>query len=76
MGKLSEGTIWPKVALACVALSLLLHLIAMGTPHWAKSDEGRVERKEHIGLWRYCTYPVGGGQACGDFIDIIVGGQT
>ncbi|ELU12940.1 hypothetical protein CAPTEDRAFT_198743 [Capitella teleta] len=64
---------FPKVAFGCLALALLLHLIAMGAPQWARSDLNKMDRKEHIGLWRYCTYPYGGGEACGDFVDIIVG---
>lgn len=66
---------FPKVAFGCLALALLLHLIAMGAPQWARSDLNKMDRKEHIGLWRYCTYPYGGGEACGDFVDIIVGGM-
>jgi len=72
-GKLGDSSVWPKVALVCLGISLLMHLVAMGAPHWAKSDTSKIDREEHIGLWRYCTYPVGGGQACSDFIDIIVG---
>lgn len=73
MGKLGESSLWPKVALGLLGLSLLLHFIAMGAPQWAKTDESQVKRKEHIGLWRYCTYPIGGGEACNEFVDIIVG---
>jgi hypothetical protein len=75
MRQLGESSIFPKVAFGCLALSLLLHFIAMGAPQWARADQNKMERKEHIGLWRFCTYPYGGGEACSDFVDIIVGGK-
>lgn len=70
---LLEGSIWPKVTLVTLAIAFLFYLIAFGAPTWCKTDESEVKSKEHIGLWKYCTYPVGGGQSCDDFIDIIVG---
>lgn len=76
MGKLGESSVWPKVALGLLGLALLIHFVAMGAPQWARSDASETGRKEHIGLWRFCTYPYGGGEACSDFVDIIVGGMS
>lgn len=76
MGAIDRGSgLLPKVAAIILVIALLLHLIALGAPNWAKTDESQTERKEHIGLWKYCTYPVGGGQSCDDFVNIITGGQ-
>lgn len=74
MGQGGESSLFPKVAFGLLCLALLLHFIAMGAPQWARSLPDR-ERKDHIGLWRYCSYPIGGGESCGDFVDIIVGGM-
>ena len=71
-----EGSKWPKIAALLMFIALLFHLISFGAPHWAKTNESRTPRKEHIGLWRYCTYPIGGGETCSDFIDIITGGES
>jgi ubiquitin carboxyl-terminal hydrolase 34 len=56
-----------------LAIAFLFHLIALGAPWWARSDMQQTDRAEHIGLWRYCSSPVGGGEACGDFVEIITG---
>lgn len=74
MGAIDKGSgLLPKVAALLLVIALLFHLIAIGAPNWAKTDESQTDRKEHIGLWRYCTYPVGGGQSCDDFVNIITG---
>lgn len=72
MGKL-EGTVWPKVAVILLLIAFLLHLIALGAPQWARSDESKVVLKATIGLWRECTYPATGGHSCTDFVDLIKG---
>ncbi len=71
--KLGEGSLWIKLAALCIGLTFLLFLVAMGAPNWAKSDPRFTDREETIGLWRYCTRPVGGGQVCDQFVDIITG---
>lgn len=68
-----EGSIFPKVAALLLVVVLLFHLISFGAPHWAKTDDNKSARREHIGLWRFCTYPIGGGESCSDFINIITG---
>jgi uncharacterized membrane protein len=68
-----EGSKWPMVAAILLVVALLFHLISFGAPHWAKTNEDKTARQEHIGLWRYCTYPIGGGETCSDFIDVISG---
>lgn len=73
---LRDGSYSPKIAAFLLIVGLLFHLISFGAPHWAKTNENRANRKEHIGLWRYCTYPIGGGETCSDFIDIITGGEA
>ena len=72
-GAATEGSKWPKVAFILLLVALLFHLISFGAPHWA-STNSNAQRREHIGLWRYCAYPIGGGETCSDFIDIITGG--
>ncbi|KAI0227890.1 hypothetical protein LSAT2_021601 [Lamellibrachia satsuma] len=62
---------WAKLSCILLVLTLLLHLICFSVPHWAKTNEYRTERREHIGLWRYCTYPINGHEKCDDFINII-----
>lgn len=61
-----------KIAALVMCLTFILHLVSMGAAHWAKSDD-TVQRREHIGLWRFCTETIGGGTKCDRFIDIIVG---
>ena len=56
-------------------LALFLHFISMGAADWAKADPDLTNRKEHIGLWRYCVDAIGGGTECNAFIDIVVGGM-
>eukprot|EP00923_Selenidium_pygospionis_P026026 GHVN01046111.1.p1 GENE.GHVN01046111.1~~GHVN01046111.1.p1 ORF type:complete len:211 (-),score=18.15 GHVN01046111.1:246-824(-) len=67
-----EGSMWPKISFVLLIVALLFHLISFGAPHWAQTNSNAM-RREHIGLWRYCTYPIGGGETCSDFIDIITG---
>lgn len=72
MGVADKGSgLLPKVATMLLIIALLLHLIAIASTNWAKTDESLVDRKEHFGLWRYCTYPYGGGESCDDFVNII-----
>ena len=70
---IKDGSVWPKIATIVLLVAFLLYLISFGAPHWSKSKD--TSRDEHIGLWRYCVYPYGGGQSCNDFIDIITGGK-
>ena len=63
------------ISVGLLAIAFLFHLIAISAPHWASTDLSRTERAEHIGLWKYCTYPYGGGETCHDFVDIIYGGK-
>jgi len=69
------GSMFPKIATILLAIAFLLHLIAIGSSWWARADPSRSDRVEHIGLWKYCADPIGGGEACNDFVDIIYGGQ-
>ena len=64
----TSGAPWMKGALVCLGVGLLLHLIAFGTPHWAKTDTSKVERNEFFGMWQYCTKPTNGRVVCQDFI--------
>ena len=76
MASLKEGSIWPKIGVCILLFAFLLYLISFGSPHWARTIESKATRKEHLGLWRYCTYPEGyGGDTCNDFIDVIRGGN-
>lgn len=68
-----ETGLLPKVAAVCLVVALILHLVAIAAPNWAKTNDNETDRKEHIGLWKYCTYPYGGGQSCDDFVNIITG---
>jgi ubiquitin carboxyl-terminal hydrolase 34 len=70
MGK-GDPSIYPKVATALLGIAFILHLIAIGAPWWATAPMD--QRTEHIGLWKYCTLPEGGGESCNDFVDIIYG---
>ena len=72
-----SGSMFPKIATILLTIAFLLHLIAIGSNWWARSDMNRTERNEHMGLWRYCANPVNGvgGEACDDFVNIIYGGS-
>ena len=75
MAGLKEGSIWPKIGVLILLFAFLLYLISFGSPHWARTVESEATRREHLGLWRHCTYPEGyGGDTCNDFIDVIRGG--
>ena len=65
----------PKIGLIILLLAFLLFLIGYGSPHWCQSDPRRTNRREHIGLWKFCTYPYGSDETCSDFVDIIIGGK-
>jgi hypothetical protein len=71
-GSSGSGTLL-KFATVLLIIAFLLHLIAIGAPNWASTDATEAGREEHLGLWKYCTYPYGGGESCNDFVDIIVG---
>ncbi|ESO01774.1 hypothetical protein HELRODRAFT_188474 [Helobdella robusta] len=69
-----EGhNIFKLATVACLFVAMLFHLIAIASPNWASADLTRTDRAEHIGLWKFCTYPYGGGETCYDFVDIIYG---
>jgi len=68
-----SSSMFPKIATILLAIAFLLHLIAIGSSWWGRADPSRSERVEHLGLWKYCTDPLGGGEACNDFVDIIYG---
>jgi len=70
-----EGSLYIKISALLMFLALFLHFISMGAPDWAKANEDITNRKEHIGLWRYCVDTIGGGTACNAFVDIVVGGM-
>lgn len=69
MGLLGDSR-WAKLSCILLVLTLLLHLICFSVPHWAKTNEYKVKRREHVGLWRYCSYPINGHETCSDFINI------
>lgn len=74
MGSVEGSTLLPKIATFVLALALLFHLIAISAPWWSVSNNQKTERSEHVGLWRYCTNPIGDrSEACWDFVDIIYG---
>jgi ubiquitin carboxyl-terminal hydrolase 34 len=73
MGSIEGSSLFPKIAAILLAIAFLFHLIAIGAPWWARTDTDQTDRKEHIGLWRYCTSPIGGGHACNDFVEIWMG---
>lgn len=50
-------------------IGFLFQLIGFGAPHWSQTDASTI-RREHFGLWKYCTYPIGGNQHCDDFINL------
>jgi len=71
MGSGGGPSIYPKVAAVLLVIAFILHLIAIAAPWWATAPLD--QRTEHIGLWKYCTWPYGGGESCNDFVDIIHG---
>lgn len=76
MGSVEGSTLLPKIATILLALALLFHLIAISAPWWSVSNTQKTERYEHVGLWRYCTSPIGDlYESCWDFVDIITGGM-
>ena len=72
---LSDASLWPKIALVTIIVALIAHLVAFGSAHWIRSNPTVTHRSFHSGLWRYCTYPHGGGEYCDDFINIINDGR-
>ncbi|KAK2171418.1 hypothetical protein NP493_1070g00002 [Ridgeia piscesae] len=68
MGLIGDSR-WAKLSCCLLVITLLLHLICFSVPHWAKTQEHKVQRREHIGLWRHCTYPQNGHETCTDFIN-------
>ena len=75
MGTVEGSTLFPKIATIILAIALLFHLIAIGAPWWSVSNTHKTERAEHIGLWKYCSSPMGASmEQCFDFVDIITGG--
>jgi len=76
MGSFEGSTLFPKIATIVLAVALLFHLIAIGAPWWSISNPQKTNRDEHIGLWKYCSTPIGHPtEACYDFVDIIMGGK-
>ena len=73
MGKGGERSVLPKVAVVLLGVAFIFHLIAIGASWWASCPMD--QRYEHIGLWKYCSNPYPGGEACNDFVDIIYGGM-
>ena len=76
-----KDPVWSKVKLASMAVllvALLFNLIGMGAPYWGGTNE-LAGRRDHIGLWRFCTHVLkpGGGHAesCDDFVDIQTPGK-
>ena len=75
MGSFEGSTLLPKVATIILAVALLCHLIAIGAPWWSISNPQKTERDEHVGLWKYCSSPIGTNmESCYDFVDVITGG--
>jgi len=76
MGSVEGSTLLPKVATILLAIAFLFHLIAIAAPWWSVSNLQKTERAEHIGLWKYCTSPIGHKyESCWDFVDIVTGGM-
>jgi len=76
MGSVEGSTLLPKIASFMLMIALLFHLIAIGAPWWSVSNLQKTERAEHVGLWKYCSSPIGDKyEACWDFVDIITGGM-
>ena len=77
MGSFEGSTLLPKIATIILAVAFLFHLIAIGAPWWSVSNMRKTERAEHIGLWKYCSSPLGAEmEQCFDFVDIITGGMS
>ena len=76
MGASGGASHYAKIALVLLILAFILHLIAIAAPWWASTDPNMTDREEHIGLWKHCTWPVGGGESCTDFVDVIYGGMS
>ena len=76
MGTSSKTNYWIVAAIISISIAFLLHLIAIGAPWWASTKPSEATRLEHIGLWKYCVYPVGGGDSCNDFVDIVTAGKV
>ena len=72
---LLEGSYYSKIAVLCLVFAVLLHLISFGAPNWAETNTEVVSRKDHYGLWRFCTVPKGGVSDCSDFIDYTTSGE-
>lgn len=70
---MADTVLYTRIATVLLAIAFLLHLIAIGSPWWANTDSSKTTRAEHIGLWKYCTSPIGGGESCFDFVEIITG---
>ena len=70
-----DGSYYAKAALLCLAVALVLHLVAFSAPNWAETNLDVVNRKEHFGLWRYCSVPMNGGERCDEFIDRTTSGK-
>lgn len=74
MGSFEGNTLLPKIAAILLAIALLFHLIAIGAPWWSTSNLQKTDRAEHIGLWKYCSTPIGHpSESCYDFVDIVTG---
>jgi len=71
MGKGDGPSVLPKIAAVLLVIAFILHLISIGATWWASAP--LEQRTEHIGLWRFCTNPHGGGESCNDFVEIIYG---
>ena len=75
MKQQNEGYSTYKIAgVVCLGIALLFHLISISAPNWAYSNPDKTARMDHIGLWKFCTYSIGGRDFCDDFVDNIYGG--
>lgn len=70
MGSNYYVSFYPKIATILLAIAYLLHLISIGSTWWARADQSQTKRLDHIGLFKFCTDPIGGGEACDDWIEI------
>jgi hypothetical protein len=73
MGSGEGSSLFPKIATVLLGIAFLFHLIAIGSTWWGRADPSQTDRAEHLGLWKYCADPIGGSEACNDFVDIIYG---